>query len=190
MSISHFDRLSSFPFIFAGFIIGQAFVTNIWDCICSTGHSNLGDWNDVFVTHLIIIIKSEVSIFPIVVMLFHDCVSEQVVPSYFVIHYIYIYIYMIGCIMTCRLRSLCLQITPSHYHHYADLPKSIELLKCLSGICCQVCVKSQSFPSIIFYSIYDVVCLQLTRFSCDDSDHGYFILLPTSNRKYESSTIV
>ena len=35
---------------------------------------------------------------------------------------------------------VCLQITPSHYHHYADLSEGIELLKWLSGICCQVCV--------------------------------------------------
>ena len=35
---------------------------------------------------------------------------------------------------------LCLQITPSHYHHYADLSEGIELLKCLSCICCRVCV--------------------------------------------------
>ena len=35
---------------------------------------------------------------------------------------------------------VCLQITPSHYHHYADLSEGIELIKCLSGICCRVCV--------------------------------------------------
>ena len=34
---------------------------------------------------------------------------------------------------------VCLQTTPSHYHHYADLSEGIELLKCLSGICCRVC---------------------------------------------------
>ena len=35
---------------------------------------------------------------------------------------------------------ICLQITPSHYHHYADLSVGIELLKCLPGIGCRVCV--------------------------------------------------
>ena len=30
---------------------------------------------------------------------------------------------------------VCLQITPSHYHHYADSSEGIELIKCLSGIC-------------------------------------------------------
>ena len=35
---------------------------------------------------------------------------------------------------------VCLQITPSHYHHYVDLSEGIELLKCLSGVCCRVLV--------------------------------------------------
>ena len=35
---------------------------------------------------------------------------------------------------------VCLQITPSHYHHYADSSQGIDLIKCLSGICCRVCV--------------------------------------------------
>ena len=35
---------------------------------------------------------------------------------------------------------VCLQITPSYYHHYADSSEGIELIKCLSGICCRVCV--------------------------------------------------
>ena len=33
---------------------------------------------------------------------------------------------------------VCLQITPSHYHHYADSSEGIELIKCLSGTCCWV----------------------------------------------------
>ena len=53
-------------------------------------HSNLGDWKDIFIIHLIIIIKSEVSTFPIVVIFFRGCVSEMVVLPYSVIYYIYI----------------------------------------------------------------------------------------------------
>ena len=44
--------------------------------------------------------------------------------------------------------------------------------------------------SIIFYSKYGAVCLQLTQLSCDDRESVYFILLSSSNRKYESLTIV
>ena len=40
------------------------------------------------------------------------------------------------------------------------------------------------------YSLYGAVCLQLTQFSCDDRGNVYFILLSSSNRKYESLTIV
>ena len=53
-------------------------------------HSSLGDWKNIFITHLIIIIKSEVSTFPIVVIFFRGRVSEMVVLSYSVIYYIYI----------------------------------------------------------------------------------------------------
>ena len=60
---------------------------------------------------------------------------------------------------------------------------------------CQVyaaeCVsKIKTILSIIFYSIYGAVCLQLTQFSCDDRENSYFILLSSSNRKYESLTII
>ena len=34
---------------------------------------------------------------------------------------------------------VCLYITPSHYHHCANLSEDIELIKCLSDIFCQVC---------------------------------------------------
>ena len=60
---------------------------------------------------------------------------------------------------------------------------------------CQVyaakCVsKIKTILSIIFNSIYGAVCLQLTQFSCDDRENVYFILLSSSNRKYEPLTIV
>ena len=53
-------------------------------------HSSLGDWKNIFITHLIIIIKSEVSTFPIVVIFCRGCVSEMAVLSYSVIYYKYI----------------------------------------------------------------------------------------------------
>ena len=34
---------------------------------------------------------------------------------------------------------VCLYITPSHYHHCANLSEDIELMKCLSDIFCRVC---------------------------------------------------
>ena len=49
-------------------------------------------------------------------------------------------------------------------------------LKALNKTACQVyaaeCVsKIKTILSIIFYSIYGAVCLQLIQFSCDDRDN-------------------
>ena len=50
--------------------------------ICAIlSHSSLGDREYIFITHLVII-KSEVSTIAIVVIFFHDCVPEVVVPTY------------------------------------------------------------------------------------------------------------
>ena len=35
---------------------------------------------------------------------------------------------------------VCLRITPSHYHHYANSSEGIQLIKCSPAICCRVCV--------------------------------------------------
>ena len=50
--------------------------------------------------------------------------------------------------------------------------------------------KIETILAIIFHSIYGAVCLQLTQFACHDCENVYFILLSSSNRKYESLTIV
>ena len=67
---------------------------------------------------------------------------------------------------------VCLHITLPHYHHYADLSESIELLKCLSGTFCIECVsKIKSNISIIFHAIYGAVRIRFTNFSSDDYDY-------------------
>ena len=38
-----------------------------------------------------------------------------------------------------RLVFICLYITPSHYHHCANISEAIELIKCLSDIFCRMC---------------------------------------------------
>ena len=45
-------------------------------------HSSLGDPEDIFIIHLIIIIRSKVSTIHIVVIFFCGCASQVVVPSY------------------------------------------------------------------------------------------------------------
>ena len=155
--------------------------------------------------YLIIIIKSEVSTFPIVVIFFCGCVSEMVVLSYFVIYYIYIpgtlgpcfhYWYSVYGICkwsdtswpvsrvrlfadyTISLSSLCVLI----WRHWTTKMLVRYMLLCVSKI--------KTILSIILYSIYGAVCLQLTQFSSDDRENVYFNLLSSSNRKYESLTIV
>ena len=60
-----------------------------------------------------------------------------------------------------------------------------------SNVYAAECVtKIKNILSIIFYWKYVAVCLQLTRFSCDGRENVYFILLSSSNWKYESLTIV
>ena len=51
-------------------------------------HSRSSIWKNIFITHLIII-KSEISTFPIVVIFFRGCVSQMVVLSYSVMLHIY-----------------------------------------------------------------------------------------------------
>ena len=37
-----------------------------------------------------------------------------------------------------KIVFVCLSITPSHYHHCANLSEDVELMKCLSDIFCRV----------------------------------------------------
>ena len=50
----------------------------------------LGDWKDISIAHVIIIIKSEVSTFPIVIIFCRGCVPEMFVTSYSVTNCIYV----------------------------------------------------------------------------------------------------
>ena len=52
--------------------------------------SVLGDWKDISIAHVIIIIKSEVSTFPIVIIFLRGCVPEMLVTSYSVTYCIFI----------------------------------------------------------------------------------------------------
>ena len=64
---------------------------NIWVCMCSTGLFQYR-WlkGYISIAHVIIIIKSEVTTFPIVIIFFRGCVPEMFVTSYSVTYCIYI----------------------------------------------------------------------------------------------------
>ena len=105
----------------------------------------IGDWEDISIAHVIINIKSEVFTFPIVIIFFCGCVSEMSVTSYSVTYCIYIpgkpgicFHYYCAVYDECKLSDtvhfglkivfVYLYITPSHYHHCANLSEDIELI--------------------------------------------------------------
>ena len=109
---------------------------------------SLGD-----LAHVIIIIKSEVST-SLTITFFRGCVPEMCVTSYSVTYCIYIpgkpgfdFIIIVQIMISAHNRIrvglqigfVCLYITPSHYHHCANLSEDIELMNCLSDIICRVC---------------------------------------------------
>ena len=191
----------------------DAFVYITSGCLCiyrvacvELAHSSLGDWKNISITHLIIIIKSEVSTFPIVVIFFRGCVSEMVVLSYSVIFYIYIPGTLGPCFhYWCSVYGICKwsdTLWPvGRVRLFADYTISLSSLcrliwkhwttkMLVRYMMPSVCLRLRQFSQLSLYSLYGAVCLQLTQFSCDDRENVYFILLSSSNRKYESLTIV
>ena len=156
--------------------------------------------------HASIIIKSEVSTFPIVVIFFRGCVSEMVVLSYSVIYYIYIPGTLGPCFhYWCSVYGICKwsdTLWPvGRVSLFADYTISLSSLcrliwkywttkMLVRYMMPSVCLRLRQFSQLSLYSLYGAVCLQLTQFSCDDRENVYFILLSSSNRKYESLTIV
>ena len=64
-------------------VLSITFVIKLYGVVCvQLTHFSLGDWKDIFVAHVIIIIKPEVSTFPTVIIFFRGRVSEMFVTSY------------------------------------------------------------------------------------------------------------
>ena len=135
------------------------------------------------------------------------CVSEIIVASYSVTYCIYIpkkrefgFIIILQFMMSANSRMrfgltivfIYLCTTPSHCHHCANLSEDIELIKCLSIYFFECVSKIRHILSVIHCTIRGYVCFQFTHFPCDDWEniYLYFVLLSSSNRKYELSPIV
>ena len=145
--------------------------------------SVLGDWKDISRAHVIIIIKSELSIFPIVVIFFRDCVPGMFVTSYSVTYCIYVpgktgicFHYHFAVYDECKysdtfwladrtrlfvqctisLSSLCKLIW---WHWIYKMPVRY-FVECVSKI--------KHILSVIHYTICGAACFQFTHFSCDD----------------------
>ena len=123
-------------------VLSITFVITIYGVVCvQLAHFSLGDWNDISIAHVIIIIKSEESTLPIVIMSFRVCVPEMFVTSYSVTYCIYIpggpgfcFHYYCADYDECKYMDtfwladrvrLFVHNTPSHYYHCANLCKLI-----------------------------------------------------------------
>ena len=117
-------------------------------------HFSIDDWKGISIAYVTIIIKSEVSTFPIVIIFF------RVVCLRCLLHHIlsliaytfrenreFVFIIIVQFMMSANSRIsfalqnvlVCLYSTPSHYHHCVSLSEDIELIKCLSDIFCREC---------------------------------------------------
>ena len=129
------------------------FIT-IYEVVCiQLAHLNIGDWKDISIAHVITIIKSEVSTFPIV-FIFSVVVCLRCLLIF--CHLLYIHSGKTGIFFSCALCSLWwVQIVGyvlacgsysfvSTLHHLIiiiaqPLSVDIELIKWLSDIICRVC---------------------------------------------------
>ena len=110
----------------------------------------------------------QVSAFPIVIIFFHSRVSEMFVTSYSRIVYTFrenwdfVFIIIVQFMMSANSRIhyglqivfVCLHITPSHYHHCANLSIDIGLMKCLPYIFCRVC--EQDWAYSLSYPLFNI----------------------------------
>ena len=72
-------------------VLSITFVIKIYGVLCvQLTHLSSGDWKGISIAQVIIIIKSEVSTFPIAIIFFRGGVSEMFVTSYSVTYCIYI----------------------------------------------------------------------------------------------------
>ena len=182
------------------------FIT-IYGVVCvQLAHFSMGDWKDISIPHVIIIIKSEVSTFPIVIISFRGCVPPMFVTWYSVTY----------CIDVPGKPGICY-----HYHcavndecKYSDTfwladrtRLFVQYTISLSLLCKLICrhwtykmpvrfilssvwVRLSIFSplSIIQYvGVYVSVCLFSLWWL---KENMYFVLLSSSNRKYELLTIV
>ena len=76
-----------------GYFSRFLFATSGIACV-QLAHSSLGDWKDIFINHLLIIIKPTISASPIVSYFPWLCVSDYCTIIFCHLLYIYIYIYI------------------------------------------------------------------------------------------------
>ena len=88
-----------------------------------------------------------------------------------------------SCSFVCTLHHLIILIVQT-YLRTLNLWNTCQIyfVECVSKI--------KHIFSVIHYKIYGAVCFQFTHFPCDDWENIHFVLLSSSNRKYELLSIV
>ena len=148
---------------------------NIYEVVCfQLALFSLGDWEDISIAHVIIIIKSEVPTLPIIIFFVVVCLRCLLHHILSFITYTFrenrdfVFIIIVHFMMSAncwihfglQIVFVCLYIV--HYHHCANLSEDMELIKCLTYIFCRVC-KIEHIFSVIHYTIYGAVCFQFTN---------------------------
>ena len=149
----------------------------------------LGDWKDISIAHIIIIIKSEVSTFPIVIIVFHGYMPGMFVTSYSVTHCIYVpgkpgiyFHYFCAVYDECKYSDTFwladrIRVFVQYTISVASLRKLIwrhwTYKMLVRYIMPSVWVRLSIISPVIHYSMCGAVCFQFTHFSCDDLENIY-----------------
>ena len=142
---------------------------------------------DISIAHAIIIIKSEVSTFPIDIIFFRGCVPEMFVTSYSVNYCIYIpgnrkFVFIIVHFMICansrihfglKFVFVCLYI----YHLIIIIVqtglKTLKLSNASQIYFVEYLSKIKPILSVVHYTICGAACFQFSHFRCDDWENTY-----------------
>ena len=183
------------------------FIT-IYGVVCvQLAHLCIGDWKDISIAHVIIIIKSEVSTFPIVFIFFSWLYAWDVCCIIFC-HLLYTHsgktgnlfslvlcslwwVQIVGYVFGLQIVFVCLYITPSHYHHCANSIWRHWTDKMSVRYNFFECVTQSIFSQLSIIQYVGLCVLSVYPFpSWWLREYTYFVLLSSSNRKYELLPIV
>ena len=88
-----------------------------------------------------------------------------------------------SCLFVCTLHHLIIIIGKLIWRHWTYKMPVRYILSI-------VWVRFKHIFSVIHYTIYGAVCFRFTHFPCDDWENIHFVLISSSNRKYEILAIV
>ena len=154
-------------------------VITLYGIVCvQQGHFNSGDWKDISIAHVIIIIKSEVSTLPIIIC-FRGSMPEMFVISYSVTYCIYIpektgivlslficglwWVQIVGYVLPCRLCSFVCTL-----HHLIALRSRAIVIEIFWHLDTRANISFLSFVNCVF--IHGVSIFLLSRTICHALD--------------------